>query len=723
MTSANRENDRTIKSNDQTINFAYHVNIGFYRKSAAPKMPSDRIYRRHYCALVLATSFLLALLMPTSSALAQYGEAPDVHIVSIGIDEYSDGYAAFRGAVRDARVLADSLERAVNPFARSTNTTMLLNRDASRDRIEVALREAAAVTTESDLFILTFAGHGRQIVTSDTTAEHFLVLSDTPAHSDDDLATHRSNSIPARLLKTWLDVIPARNQLIVVDAAYGHQFFHELLTIVESTYEDDQEDGLLNSNLAVLAFRDLAPEIRLPDGRSHGALTYSILDALHSLSTSGDGVGTVWELGEEVMQRYPQIVEQYAAGWSGGAARFFLSGDYYAIASTSAPLAVRAAQSLFGTDNPRLPRPISITSEVPGAAFDTTSGVRVRVGSARVRPPAFFDKPQLVYSVTGRVSPDVDTLLVNGRPVIPAFSGSFSVPISGDALQDSLKLVARSPGGESTMLLPPPATTRGAVGATRPGSNRRVGRTGRDVALVFATGTYDHWSPLTNPAFDADALAEELTTSYGFDVTVIHDATRTQMRDSLSAFANADVGPDGQLLVFFAGHGSYDEDNIQDGYVVASNSQPAASDTYKDSMVQYNWIRRRLASARANHVLLVLDVCFGGTFAGVLGSATDRSDASMYASLSGEELVARKLQHRTRRYITSGGKERVPDGLPGEHTPFVRSLLEALRTYGGSDGVLTLAEIFSHIESVQPEPRAGEFERNEPGSDFVFVAQ
>ncbi|NNE34570.1 MAG: caspase family protein, partial [Rhodothermales bacterium] len=227
----------------------------------------------------------------------------------------------------------------------------------------------------------------------------------------------------------------------------------------------------------------------------------------------------------------------------------------------------------------------------------------------------------------------------------------------------------------------------------------------------------------TNPRFDAEAVAEELSVSYGFNVTVVHDATRRQMLDSLNAFASRHYGDQDQLLVFFAGHGSYDEQYIQDGFVVAADSKTAADDTYKDTMVQYNWIRRRLANAASDHVLLVLDVCYGGTFAEQLGSGNARSGDELYQSVSTAELVNRKLKYRTRRYVTSGGKERVPDGVPGEHTPFVRRLLEALRTYGGEDGVLTMSEVYSYLERVDPEPRAGEFDRNEPGSDFLFIAK
>ena len=41
----------------------------------------------------------------------------------------------------------------------------------------------------------------------------------------------------------------------------------------------------------------------------------------------------------------------------------------------------------------------------------------------------------------------------------------------------------------------------------------------------------------------------------------------------------------------------------------------------------------------------------------------------------------------------------------------------------GLAGILTMNEILGYVEKVKPEPRAGEFGINEPGSDFVFIAR
>ena len=113
----------------------------------------------------------------------------------------------------------------------------------------------------------------------------------------------------------------------------------------------------------------------------------------------------------------------------------------------------------------------------------------------------------------------------------------------------------------------------------------------------------------------------------------------------------------------------------------------------------------------------LMDVCFGGTFDPVVAA---RGGAD-YENVDKNDFIQRKMQYQTRLYLTSGGKEYVPDGRPNQHSPFARKFLAALRGGGGTDGILTYNEILTYTEKVNPEPRAGEFGSNEPGSDFLFI--
>jgi hypothetical protein len=115
-----------------------------------------------------------------------------------------------------------------------------------------------------------------------------------------------------------------------------------------------------------------------------------------------------------------------------------------------------------------------------------------------------------------------------------------------------------------------------------------------------------------------------------------------------------------------------------------------------------------------------MDVCFGGTFDEELESS---QSAEPTHSGSATEFVTKKLTYKTRKFITSGEKQYVSDGVPGKHSPFARALLEALRSSGGDDGILTLREITPYVSKLKIKPRAGEFGDNVPGSDFIFVSR
>ena len=155
--------------------------------------------------------------------------------------------------------------------------------------------------------------------------------------------------------------------------------------------------------------------------------------------------------------------------------------------------------------------------------------------------------------------------------------------------------------------------------------------------------------------------------------------------------------------------------------MVCKNSEK--NDETKSTYLAHSNLRTYVDNIPCNHILLAMDVCFGGTFDQAIAKAGGSRGMRMYNEVSNLEFIKRKLKFKTRKYITSGGKEYVPDGRPGHHSPFARKFIEALRNYGGQDKILTLGELKTYLERVKPEPRAGEFGQNEPGSDFVFVAE
>ncbi|MEP0984562.1 caspase family protein [Ekhidna sp.] len=238
----------------------------------------------------------------------------------------------------------------------------------------------------------------------------------------------------------------------------------------------------------------------------------------------------------------------------------------------------------------------------------------------------------------------------------------------------------------------------------------------QDYALLFGINKYDNWSDLVNPVYDVEAIGKELSERYGFKVEIVLDAEQDEVMTKLREYAQINYKPQDQLFIFFAGHGQYD-DVFGEGFLVAKNS--LRNDVSKNSYISHNRIRSNINNIPCEHIFLGMDVCFGGTFDPLLAS----SRSAAYEETNDREYLVRKLSKKTRKYLTSGSKEYVSDGVAGSHSPFARNLLEALKSNGGEDRILILGEVNAYMERLKSTPRFGAFGSDENGSDFVFIAR
>ena len=240
----------------------------------------------------------------------------------------------------------------------------------------------------------------------------------------------------------------------------------------------------------------------------------------------------------------------------------------------------------------------------------------------------------------------------------------------------------------------------------------------KDYALIFATNNYENWDDLINPINDGQTIENILKEKYGFETELVINASLDEITSKLYDYNTRKFNPQDQLFVFFAGHGYYDE-VLGEGYVVASNS--LMNDKGKNSFLAHSILRQRLENIKCEHIFLTMDVCFGGTFDPVLaktraGEAIDETTDRQY--------LVRKLTKRTRKYLTSGSKQYVPDGVPGRHSPFASKFIQALREVGGKGGrLLTLFELNTYFQKLSTEPRFGSFGTDDTASDFVFVSK
>ena len=238
----------------------------------------------------------------------------------------------------------------------------------------------------------------------------------------------------------------------------------------------------------------------------------------------------------------------------------------------------------------------------------------------------------------------------------------------------------------------------------------------KDYALIIATDNYDNWDDLGNPINDAKRIEGILKEKYGFVTDLIENPALEDINDKLYDYNSRKFNPQDQLLIFVAGHGYYDE-TLDEGYLVASNS--LKNDRGKTSYLAHQILRSRIENIKCEHIMLVMDVCFGGT----IDPKMQKTRAADLAYEDSQFLV-KKLTKRTRKFLTSGSKEYVPDGEPGKHSPFAEKFIMALNEIGGAPGrVMSTAQMVPYFLRLSTEPRFGSFGTDDPASDFIFVAR
>ena len=231
-------------------------------------------------------------------------------------------------------------------------------------------------------------------------------------------------------------------------------------------------------------------------------------------------------------------------------------------------------------------------------------------------------------------------------------------------------------------------------------------------ALVIGNNDYADLPKLKTAVNDARSVAALLESDYAFNVQLLLNATRNEV---IRALANlrGDLGPNDNLLIYYAGHGVLDEYANQ-GYWLPVDAE-------KDS--PGNWISNSditdaTRAMRAKHVLVVADSCYSGT---LVRAAT----VTIKNSQERDAWLKRMINKRSRTALVSGGLEPVIDsGGGGEHSVFAKAFLNALtENRDVLDGQAMFAAVKRPValESDQT-PQYSDIRRSgHDGGDFLLV--
>jgi formylglycine-generating enzyme required for sulfatase activity len=161
---------------------------------------------------------------------------------------------------------------------------------------------------------------------------------------------------------------------------------------------------------------------------------------------------------------------------------------------------------------------------------------------------------------------------------------------------------------------------------------------------------------------DAQAFASLLQEKYQFDpqyTTLLCDkeATRRNIYQALDRLVQA-VTPQDNVVLYFSGHGEF-RDTMDEGYWIPVDAEREA---YFD-FIPNQQIQHYLKRINSHHSFVVVDSCFSGAL------FTNRN----------LEPTERLETVPSRWLLTSGRKELVSDGKPGDHSPFAENVLLFLK--------------------------------------------
>lgn len=275
-------------------------------------------------------------------------------------------------------------------------------------------------------------------------------------------------------------------------------------------------------------------------------------------------------------------------------------------------------------------------------------------------------------TLTGRAesAAGIAQVQVNGETRPVEANGLFSAPVQLASTPVATTITATDRAGQTASIefsMLPRGTSNAAPPVAAANTAAPTG-SGQRYALVIANQNYKHWEKLDTPVADGKAVAELLSKRFGFETTVLTDATRRQVLTALNQL-RAKADSQDEVLVYYAGHGEMDAVTARGYWIPVDGEQKNL--TQWISVID---VTDQLAAMQARHVLVIADSCYSGTLSGSLVQRVDDA-LNDQAQRSAWDRLSRQ---RARVAITSGGLEPVVDGGGGKNSLYARSLLEVL---------------------------------------------
>jgi hypothetical protein len=239
-------------------------------------------------------------------------------------------------------------------------------------------------------------------------------------------------------------------------------------------------------------------------------------------------------------------------------------------------------------------------------------------------------------------------------------------------------------------------------------SNALFNISGKYYALIIGINEYEdpNLANLDYPVKDAENLYYVLNSYYLFDndnIILLKNAKRVDINNALDILTRR-ITSDDNLLIFYAGHGWWDEKTNSGFWLPNDAKREYKADWFRNSTL-CDYIRE----INSKHTLLITDACFGGS---IFKTRT--------LSMEAPKAIQMLYDLPSRKAMTSGTLQEVPD-----RSSFVKYLIERLKE--NTEKCISSEQLFTSfrlavINNSDAIPQYGEIKNvGDEGGDFIFI--
>jgi Flp pilus assembly protein TadD len=235
----------------------------------------------------------------------------------------------------------------------------------------------------------------------------------------------------------------------------------------------------------------------------------------------------------------------------------------------------------------------------------------------------------------------------------------------------------------------------------------------RYYALIIGNNAYQALPKLKTAEGDAQAVADILRDQYGFQPTLLLNATRQQIITALNGYRR-ELDENANLLIYYAGHG-YNDSEVDKAYWLPVDARLEDNANW----ISADDITTDTKAIHAHHILIISDSCYSGTI-------VRDADPTIATPTEHERYLQKMDEGKSRTLMASGGDEPVADAGGNGHSIFAAALLRGIAQIDKPQ--FTAGEVFRDyvVESVAgsaeqtPEYSPLRNSGHEAG-DFIFI--